>query len=258
MAIDADTILAPDGLEKLMAGFTDANTVAACGFVLPRYVRSIWERGRYIEYLFAFTFYKQIQNYYKKPLISSGCFSAYRTEQLKSVGGWSTRTMAEDMDLTWTFYEKGWGVVFCPDALCYPIEPHNFTFMRKQLKRWSHGFFQNVSQHKRTIPHIPYLRAMVPVALWDSVVASFAFLFLLPILALWFQSPWPLLAYVIDAPVVLVPVLVGGIKRREIMKSLASFPAYFVLRVVNALFVIEAFITEWLLGKRLTTYEKGH
>jgi len=38
----------------------------------------VWSGGRYIEYLFAFTYYKRLQEYYGKPLISSGCFSMYR------------------------------------------------------------------------------------------------------------------------------------------------------------------------------------
>lgn len=258
MAIDADTVLERDALRKLMTGFTNENITAVCGFVLPRYVKSIWERGRYIEYLFAFTFYKQVQNYFGRPLISSGCFSAYLTDRLKSVGGWSTRTMAEDMDLTWTFYEHGWGVVFVPEAVCYPIEPHDFSFLRKQLKRWSHGFFQNIAQHRRGVFRVSYLRDMVTVALWDSVIASFVFLFILPIVLIWTQSPWFLLAYVVDAPAVLIPVLVGAIKRKELGRALISFPAYFILRIVNSMFVVEAFISEWLLKRRLTTYEKGH
>ena len=104
MAIDADTTLAPDAVERLLAAFGDPQVAAACGFVEPRYRGSVWERGRYIEYLLAFTFYKPIQDFYGKPLISSGCFSAYRTDILKACGGWSTRTMAEDVDLTWRFY----------------------------------------------------------------------------------------------------------------------------------------------------------
>src|SRR5688572_16241422 len=78
MAIDADTTLAPDAIEKLTAAFDDGEVVAACGYVLPRHVRSVWERGRYVEYLFAFSFYKQVQDFYGKPTISSGCFSMYR------------------------------------------------------------------------------------------------------------------------------------------------------------------------------------
>ncbi len=46
--------------------------------------------------------------------------------------------------------------------------------------------------------------------------------------------------------------------RAEIKKVLASFPAFFVLRFVNAIFIMEAYITEIILRKRLTQYEKGH
>ena len=65
---------------------------------------------------FAFVFLKPIQNLAAKPLISSGCFSAYRTDILRKVGEWSTRAMAEDMDLTWTLYPWGCGVRFAPYA----------------------------------------------------------------------------------------------------------------------------------------------
>jgi biofilm PGA synthesis N-glycosyltransferase PgaC len=129
MAIDGDTEVAPDGVAKLLASMADPAVAASCGFVLPRRVSSVWERGRYIEYLFAFTFYKPIQDVFEKPLIASGCFSAYRTEALREVGGWSTRTMAEDMDLTWTLYQHGQKVRFAEEALCYPIEPHNYHFL---------------------------------------------------------------------------------------------------------------------------------
>src|SRR5262249_1053276 len=97
MAIDADPTLEPSPLEKLAQCFAQPDVGAACGFVLPRRVKTVWERGRFIEYLFAFTFYKQVQDYYRRPLISSGCFSMYRTEVLRRHGGWSMRTLAEDM-----------------------------------------------------------------------------------------------------------------------------------------------------------------
>jgi biofilm PGA synthesis N-glycosyltransferase PgaC len=50
MAIDADTVLAKDAIEKLMPAFDDSKVVAACGFVIPRRVTTLWERGRYIGY----------------------------------------------------------------------------------------------------------------------------------------------------------------------------------------------------------------
>lgn len=258
MAVDADTTLAPDAVEKLLQAFVDDDVAAACGSVIPRRVRTMWERGRYIEYLFAFTFYKQVQEYYGKPLISSGCFSAYRTDALRAHSGWSTRTLAEDMDLTWSFYQAKRQVKFVPGAICYPIEPHTFRMMSKQLRRWSHGFVQNVRLHWRGLLEVPYLRSAVAVATWDAIIASTVYLLLVPLLAILFKNPWFLLGYVIDVPALLVPVIAGAAPRREIGRALLSFPSFLVLRVVNAVFFVEAVWSEWVLGKRFAVYEKGH
>jgi poly-beta-1,6-N-acetyl-D-glucosamine synthase len=258
MAIDADTTLAPDAIEHLLEPFSDPSCAAACGFVVPRRVRTIWERGRYVEYLFAFTFYKQVQEYFGKPMISSGCFSCYRADVLRSHGGWGTRTLAEDMDLTWSFYRSGQRVRFVPEAICYPIEPHTFAFMCKQLKRWSHGFVQNVRLHWRGVLDVPYLRTAVAVSLWDATLAAFLYLMALPLLALALRNPWLLLGYVIDVPAVMVPVVAGASRRGEVGRALASIPAFLLLRTVNAMFFLRAICSEWVLGRSFRTYEKGH
>jgi len=258
VAVDADTVLAPDAIERLLPAFDQRSVAAACGFVLPKRVHSVWERGRYIEYLFAFTYYKQLQEYYGKPLIASGCFSMYRTEILRAHGGWSNRTLAEDMDLTWTFYQAGYEVRFVPEAACYPIEPPSLRLMGTQLRRWSHGFVQNVRLHWRGLLAVPFLRSAVAVAFWDATIAAAVYLVLLPILAVLFANPWILLGYVIDAPAVLVPVLVGAARRGEIRRALASVPAFFLLRTVNAIFFLRAVCAELLLGRSFHHYEKGH
>lgn len=257
MAIDADTTLDPEAIERLLPAFEDREVTAACGSVLPRFVRTLWERGRYVEYLLAFGFFKRVQDHYGKPLISSGCFSIHRTVELRALGGWSTRTMAEDMDLTWTVYEAGHKVRFLPDAVSYPIEPHNYAFVSKQLRRWSHGFVQNVRLHKRSLLRLGYLRSIVAVAFWDALLASLAYLVLIPALAIAID-PLILIAYLIDAPVVMVPVLWQAAERGEVRRALASLPSFFVLRVVNAAFMLKALWDEFVAGRPLLVYEKGH
>jgi hypothetical protein len=102
--------------------------------------------------------------------------------------------MAEDMDLTWTVYEAGHKVRFLPDAVSYPIEPHDYAFISKQLRRWSHGFVQNVRLHKRSLLRLGYLRSIVAVAFWDALLASLAYLVLIPALAIAID-PLILIAY---------------------------------------------------------------
>lgn len=257
MILDADTTLAPDAIEKLAEAFDEPHVAAACGFVVPRHVRSMWERGRYIEYLFAFSFFKEVQDFYRRPMISSGCLSIYRSDALCAAGGWSTRTMAEDMDLTWTLYQLGWRVRFLPQALCYPVEPHTYEFMNKQLKRWSHAFLQNVQLHWKGILKIPYLYWTVVASLIDGIVGTLFFLVALPILAAVF-SPLFLIGYVADAPVILIPVLLAARRRGEIGKALTSFPSFFVLRLVNGWHLLTAAWNELIVRRRLVVYEKGH
>jgi cellulose synthase/poly-beta-1,6-N-acetylglucosamine synthase-like glycosyltransferase len=257
MAIDADTVLADDAIEILASAFDDERVAAASGFVLPRHVSTVWERGRYVEYLYSFTFHKAVQDFYSKPLISSGCFSMYRTDVLCDVGGWSQRTLAEDMDLTWTFYEHGWKVRFIPDAVSYPIEPHSLGFLGKQLRRWSHGFVQNISLHWRGLLHLRYLRSVIAVAWFDAIVSPVLTLFGFPLLAI-FVSPWFLVGYVVDLPIVALPVWWGARQRQESRLALESLPAYLVLRLVNCWFMFRAVLTELVFRRRFAVYEKGH
>jgi biofilm PGA synthesis N-glycosyltransferase PgaC len=162
------------------------------------------------------------------------------------------------MDLTWSMYEAGQKVRFVPSAVCWPIEPHSFLFMSRQLKRWSHGFVQNVMLHWRGLLEVPYLRSAVAVSMWDATVASFIYLLMLPVLTIYFRAPWLLVGYLIDAPALLVPVLAGSLPRREGRRALISLPAFFVLRTVNAVFFMGAVWSELIMGKSFHKYEKGH
>jgi poly-beta-1,6-N-acetyl-D-glucosamine synthase len=254
ISIDADTILAPDAIQKLFEAMRDPDVAAASGYVLPRYVKSVWERGRYVEYLLCF---KLFQDHFERPLILSGCFSIYRTDVLREIGGWSNRTMAEDIDLTWTLYAAGWKVRFAPEAACYPIEPHDFHVLGCQLRRWSHGFIQNVVLHWRDVLEQRYLRTFVAVVLWDTIVTGSLLLFAIPILSI-LVNPFFLLGYIVDIVIIAVPVLLEALKRREFGRALLSLPAYPVYRMVNMASLVKAFWLEIVKRQSLRVYEKGH
>jgi poly-beta-1,6-N-acetyl-D-glucosamine synthase len=98
----------------------------------------------------------------------------------------------------------------------------------------------------------------VAVALWDATFASLAYLILLPLLAILLASPVMLLGYVLDAPAVLVPIVLVAWKFGRLRQALASVPAFFVLRTVNGIFLLEALWKEFVVSRPLLVYEKGH
>jgi hypothetical protein len=102
------------------------------------------------------------------------------------------------------------------------------------------------------------LRSTVAVGLWDAVMASIGYLVIVPLLTLVFMNPLFFLAYVLDAPVVLIPVLLATGGNRRPGEVLASVPAFFLLRTVNSLFILEALWSEVVLRRPMLVYEKGH
>jgi biofilm PGA synthesis N-glycosyltransferase PgaC len=111
--------------------------------------------------------------------------------------------------------------------------------------------------HWRSLLDLGYLRSMVTVAFWDALIASLAYVVLLPALAIAIDRGI-LLAYLIDAPVVTVPVVIQASRRRELRRALVSLPSFFVLRIVNSVFMLSALWRELVLGRSLLVYEKGH
>ena len=98
----------------------------------------------------------------------------------------------------------------------------------------------------------------VAVLCYAAFFASFVYLVVLPVLTIWFRSPWLLVGYLIDAPAVAVPVLVGAVPRGETRRALLSLPAFFVLRTVNAVFFLSAVWNELVMSHGFHRYEKGH
>lgn len=257
MSVDADTRLDPEALNHIFAAMADPSVAAACGFVVPKRVWTIWERGRYVEYLASLHWHKRLQDAHGKPVVASGCFCLYRTDRLREMNGWSQRTVAEDMDLTWSLHAAGHGVRFVPEAVCYPVEPDTWRMMRTQLRRWTHGFVQNAALHRTEVLRTPVLRLLVGAALLDAVLAFLVLFLVVPVLAV-LQSPWWLLVYVWDLPLMAVPLLAKAWQRGEMVKALVSLPCYLPLRMLNAWCSFEAIFTEWVLRRRLTVFEKGH
>lgn len=101
VTIDADTLLAPDAIERVLPYFNNEKTFAVCGFVVPQKIETTWERGRHVESVFGITIVKAGQNNTGLVMVASGCFTVFRYDVLKELGFFNERTMAEDMDLTW-------------------------------------------------------------------------------------------------------------------------------------------------------------
>lgn len=256
VTIDADTILDRYAIEKTLSYFNDGLTASVCGFVIPRNVETIWEKGRFIEYLLGISLFKSAQNNVGSVLVSSGCFSVFRTDLLKLMGGFKQRTMAEDMDLTWEFHFNGYKIYLVSDAYCYPVDPHTFKIYVNQVTRWISSFFQNVSIHKKSLIK-NRIGLFVFFYLFDGLMSPIIMLLLMMLLCKSLFVAF-ILTMIIEAGVIVIVSLLKAIKIKMFWKVLKSLPAFFVIRPVNMYLFVKCLLNEWVLGKRLSSWDKGH
>lgn len=255
--VDADTRLHPEALDHLMREM-ETGADATHGAVLPIGERGIWARGRVVEYSTAIRLHKRVQRTIGPIVVLSGCILAVRTQALRAVGGFQARTIVEDLDLTWTLHQRGFKVTYAPRALAYPTEPATWAQYKGQMRRWSRGLFQTIQVHARSARRTPALSLMVIAAIWDVITAPVV---LLVLLALAVLGPEPEIAantflawqvFWATAAILLAASVVG------LRRSLVNAPSYLVTSALASYFYFEAFITEWVLRRRLNTWVKGH
>ncbi len=256
VTIDADTILHPEAIEKTLPYFNDPKTGSVCGFVVPQKIETIWERGRFIEYLFGISIMKAAQNNVRTVLVSSGCFSTFKTDIVRKFGGFKQRTMAEDMDLTWEMHFKHYKIYCAPDAYCYPLDPPTAKIFIKQILRWYSAFFQNISIHKKAL-----LKNKIGFFVYGYLIDSLLNpIVLIAAFAIWLESfIYAFLLYIIiDLIIIAIPCLIKGVTIGMFWKTAGSIFSYPIIRFVNLYVFWRALWNEWIVRKRLATWDKGH
>ena len=61
--------------------------------------------------------------------------------------GWPTSTITEDIDLSFSFVERGVRIGFCEDAEFYDEQPTKIKQSMRQKLRWGKGYLQNFKKH---------------------------------------------------------------------------------------------------------------
>jgi cellulose synthase/poly-beta-1,6-N-acetylglucosamine synthase-like glycosyltransferase len=266
VTVDADTTLAPDAVERLVAPFArDPTLTLASGYLVPRRLETIWERGRLVEYLYGLELYKMAQSAVGAPVVCSGAFSAFRTAALREHGGFDAGTMAEDLNFTWRVHTSGGRATFVEDAICYPADPSTWPVYFRQVDRWVRAFFQNLMIYSRSLHRKPMLALFV----WTGVVE--AFLFPLAVLltvcgaaaaalrgaeADWIR--WLVALGLLDVLLVTAFSVRGGVRARCVAVAVRSIPLYFLLKGINVALWWRGFVLEVILRRRLTAWAKGH
>jgi len=97
-------------------------------------------------------------------MLISGAMGMFDRETLIKAGGYSTRTVGEDMELVLRMRrymaERNlkYEVTYIPDPLCWTEVPSDLKSMRKQRTRWTRGLVESLRTHRKMFMNRKYGR----------------------------------------------------------------------------------------------------
>ncbi len=148
VGIDADTVIAPDAISKLIPHFMDPTVGAVAGNAKVGNRVNLWTRWQALEYITSQNFERRALDLFHVVTVVPGAIGAWRTEPVKAAGGYPLNTVAEDADLTMSLLEQKLKVVYEDRSLAFTEAPIDAGGLMRQRFRWSFGTLQAVWKHR--------------------------------------------------------------------------------------------------------------
>ncbi len=148
VGIDADTVIAPDAISKLIPHFEDPRIGAIAGNAKVGNRVNLWTRWQALEYITSQNFERRALDLFHVVTVVPGAIGAWRTAPVKAAGCYPLNTVAEDADLTMNLLEQGLRVDFEDRALAYTEAPIDAKGLMRQRFRWSFGTLQAIWKHR--------------------------------------------------------------------------------------------------------------
>src|SRR5688572_3417596 len=168
-AMDADTLIEGDGLQRMVRPFLHFPDVVATGGTIRvvngsevRFGRIIKARVpsrplagiQIVEYLRAFLFGRLGWNRLGGNLIISGAFGLFRRDAVLAAGGYLHDTVGEDMELVLRLRRRGYQtgtrhrIDFVPDPIAWTEAPETLRVLGRQRERWHRGLADVLWRHR--------------------------------------------------------------------------------------------------------------
>ena len=148
VGIDADTLIAPDAVSKLVRHFADPEIGAVAGNAKVGNRVNLWTRWQALEYITSQNFERRALDLFGVVTVVPGAIGAWRTEGVRHAGGYPLNTVAEDADLTMNLLEQGYRVIYEDRSLAFTEAPIDMRGLMKQRFRWSFGTLQAIFKHR--------------------------------------------------------------------------------------------------------------
>ncbi|MDN3504591.1 MAG: glycosyltransferase family 2 protein [Rhabdochlamydiaceae bacterium] len=168
--VDGDTILENDALLRMVRPFLTEKLILCQGATIRilngctvkngkitnvELPRNYWAGIQIVEYMRSFIYGKLGWNSLGGNLIVSGAFGLFDRKAVIECGGYNTKAIGEDFELTMTLTmkrrlekEKAKAVMFIPDPVAWTDVPPTYSELGTQRARWHQGLCDTMWIHK--------------------------------------------------------------------------------------------------------------
>ena len=286
-AIDADSLLEEDSLQKVVKPFLEDETMVAvggivriangCKVVNGRVVKvglsdKLLPVIQVVEYFRAFLSGRMIWHGVNGLLIISGAFGMFKRSAVIEVGGYRHDTVGEDMELVVRLHrrmrewKRPYRIAFVPDPVCWTEAPETRQMLGRQRNRWHRGLLDTMLLHKKMLLNPKYgvigLAAMpyfVIVELFGPLIEFLGYLVLIVMIAMNILNVEMMILFFIVALFYGVMYSVGAVLLEEV--SFQRYPKPSDLALLLSIGVIENFgyrqMTMWWRVKGFWDYFRG-
>ncbi|HEX3431012.1 MAG TPA: glycosyltransferase family 2 protein [Rhizomicrobium sp.] len=151
--LDADYTPAPDFLRLCMKALLSDPRVGfvqgRCDYINAAENRITWAQQRILDAHFAIE--QAARNWSGHLMPFNGTCGIWRRAAIESAGGWSSDTLAEDLDLSYRAQLKGWAALFLSTVAVKGELPASLSVWRQQQFRWTKGFAEGA---RKLLPRV--------------------------------------------------------------------------------------------------------
>jgi len=172
VSLDADSLLDSDALVRIALSFMEYKYTIAVGGIIRiangcevkngKVIKLALPQSRLavfqiVEYLRAFLVGRTGWSVINSVLIISGAFGAFQKNAVIHVGGYTTNTVGEDMDIVVKLHkymhEKKYKykIAFLPDPICWTQVPESLKDLYRQRRRWQVGLIETLKDNNRML-----------------------------------------------------------------------------------------------------------
>lgn len=183
VTIDADSIVLPDTVSRIIEPFEDPSIMSVAGNVRIGNKKQSIGLFQHMEYLYGF-YFKRADAVFESIYIVGGAAVAYRRSIFDTIGFLDEHNITEDIEMSTRIQSAGFRIGYAPRALVYTEGPSDLAGLCRQRLRWKYGRFLTFWKYRRLFfslrkEHRRFLSLVtLPVALLSEVMLFFQWIFL--------------------------------------------------------------------------------